>query len=550
MLNESIGRRVTGGAGKIGLILCGFGITTALVFSVDVSALWRDLMTVGFGLAIILALHVVVMAIDAMSWRALLPKHNTGSFVLLLWARWVRESTNLLLPVAQVGGEVAGVRLLTLNGVSLRSASASVILDKLAEGLSQLIFATTGLVLLIAMRGVSDLALAIAAGLAIVGIAAISGVAIQYAGGFSGAERWLYRVCLRIHPRARDAFASVAETIRSTSRTRPLAISVGQHLAAWCLGSSEVWLALRFMGHPISAPTALAIESLGSVVTAAGFIVPGAIGVQETGYMAIGAALGLPAELGLAMSLVKRARQILLGLPALASWQASELGWLRLRRRERSRVRRYAPAPSSASNAYVRRAIRVFMRPLANTGLTPNHLTTLRIATGVAAGAACCLGTAAGNWWAGGLWIVSCLIDRADGEFARLTKQCSRRGQLYDYAGDVALNAGIFLAIGIGLQHAGDASWMVALGAWTMLAIAGASVLAETLERRIGEKSFPSQAGFDFDDILFVLGPVLWFGHGFALLIGGAIGGPVAALILGVRLGQLPAPSPRIAGAD
>ncbi|MGH6982869.1 MAG: lysylphosphatidylglycerol synthase domain-containing protein [Stellaceae bacterium] len=547
MLNESIGRRVTGGAGKIGLILCGFGIMTALVFSVDVRALWRDLMMVGFGLTIILALHTVVIAIDGMSWRTLLPKRDAATFPLLVWARWVRESTNLLLPVAQVGGEVAGVRLLTLNGVSLRIASASVILDKLAEGMSQLIFAMLGLGILIVAHGASDLALAIATALAIVSIAIIGIVAVQRAGGFAGVERWLFSVCTRIHPPARDALASVVETIRSTGRVRPFAVSVGQHLAAWCIGSGEIWLALRFMGHPISVPTTLAIESLGSVITAAGFIVPGAIGVQESGYMAIGAALGLPAELGLAISLVKRARQILLGLPALASWQASELGWLRLRRRDHVRI---GAPPSSASNAYVRRAIRVGLRPLANTGLTPNHLTTLRIATGVAACAACCLGTTAGNWWAGGLWIVSCVVDRADGEFARLTKQCSRVGHVYDYYGDVALNAVIFLAIGIGLRHAVGASWTIALGVWTTLAIATASILAETLERRIGEKSFPSQAGFDFDDILFVLAPVLWFGYGYPLLVGGAIGGPVAALILAVRLSQLPAPPPRALAAE
>src|SRR5579872_960141 len=379
MLHEYIGRRVIGGAGKIGLVLCGFGIVTALVFSVDVGALRHDLMTVGFGLVFILALHVVVIAIDGMSWRTLLPKRDAATFVLLVWARWVRESTNLLLPVAQIGGEVAGVRLLTLNGVSLRNASASVVLDKLTEGMSQLLFAVLGLGILIAARGASDLALAIATALAVVSIAVTGIVAAQYAGGFAGVERWLCLVCTRIHPRARDAFAGVLETIRSTGRVRPMATSVGQHLAAWCVGSGETWLALRFMGHPIGVPTALAIESLGSVITAAGFIVPGAIGVQESGYMAIGAALGLPAELGLAISLVKRARQILLGLPALASWQASELGWLRLQRRERGRVRRYAPAPSSASNAYVRRAMRVLLRPLANTGLTPNHLTTLRI---------------------------------------------------------------------------------------------------------------------------------------------------------------------------
>ncbi|MGH6995086.1 MAG: lysylphosphatidylglycerol synthase domain-containing protein, partial [Stellaceae bacterium] len=179
MLNESIGRRVTGGAGKISLILCGFGIMTALVFSVDVRALWHDLTMVGFGLTIILALHAVVIAIDGMSWRTLLPKRDAATFPLLVWARWVRESTNLLLPVAQVGGEVAGVRLLTLNGVSLRIASASVILDKLAEGMSQLIFAMLGLGILIVAHGASDLALAIATALAIVSIAIIGIVAVQ-----------------------------------------------------------------------------------------------------------------------------------------------------------------------------------------------------------------------------------------------------------------------------------------------------------------------------------------------------------------------------------
>src|SRR5579872_2316790 len=262
MLNESIGRRVIGGAGKIGLVLCGFGIVTALVFSVDVGALRHDLMTVGFGLVFILALHVVVIAIDGMSWRTLLPKRDAATFVLLVWARWVRESTNLLLPVAQIGGEVAGVRLLTLNGVSLRNASASVILDKFAEGMSQLIFAVVGLGILILAHGISDLVLAIAAGLAVVSVAAIGVIAVQRAGGFVDIERWLYGIGRRINPRATDALKSVVETVKSTSRAHRIAIGVGQHLAAWCLGSGEVWIALHFMGHPISVLTALTIESL------------------------------------------------------------------------------------------------------------------------------------------------------------------------------------------------------------------------------------------------------------------------------------------------
>ncbi|MGH6968767.1 MAG: lysylphosphatidylglycerol synthase domain-containing protein [Stellaceae bacterium] len=550
MLNESAGRRAVGRAGKAGLIIVGFGIATALVLSVDIRALWRDLAAVGFGLTIILALHVTVMAIDGMGWRTLLPKRDAGTFVLLLWARWVRESTNLLLPVAQIGGEVAGARLLVLNHVSLRHAGASVILDKLAEALSQLAFATVGLCILVTICGASDLAIGIATGLMVVGAAAIGAIGIRRVGGFAHVERWLCAIARKFHPFALDGFTDIADTIKATCRARRLAVSAALHLAAWCLGSAEVWLALRFMGHPIGAPAALAIESLGSTVAAAGFMVPGAIGVQESGYTVIGAALGLPVELALAMSLVKRMRQILLGLPALASWQACELGWLGPRRHRSRRRIGHGQAASSASNAYVRRLIRVLLRPVAGTGLTPNHLTTLRIATGLAACAACCLGTTSGNWWAGGWWIASCLFDRADGELARLTGQCSRWGQRYDYVDDVALNAGIFMAMGIGLRHAADGTWMMALGIWTMLAVAAASIVAERLERCIGEKSFPAQAGFDFGDILFVFAPVLWSGHAPALLVGAAVGGTAAGLILFKRLGRMNGASARALATD
>lgn len=329
MHEERIKRRAFGQAGKIILILLGLGLTAMLVRSVDLRALWHDLAAVGIGLTVILALHVVVIAIDGIAWRTLLPTREAGSFAVLLWARWVRESANLLLPVAQVGGEVVGTRLLVMNGVTLRHASASVILDKLMEAVALFVFAFTGLAVLVAIRGINDLTRGIAIALAIVAAIALGAIAIRRAGGFAPIERWLSTIVRKINTAAFHEFAGIAEAIKATGRARRLMAAAALHLTAWTLGCGEVWLALRYMGHPISAPAALVIESLGSSVIAAGFMVPGAIGVQEGGYMAISAALGLPPELGLAVSLVKRTRQILLGLPALASWQAAELTWLR-----------------------------------------------------------------------------------------------------------------------------------------------------------------------------------------------------------------------------
>ncbi len=321
-------RQLIGRAGKFALIVLGGVLTAALVFSVDMHALWRDLAAVGIGFGAILALHIVVTAIDGSGWRSLLPADDRGSAALLLWARCVRESANLLLPVAQVGGEVVGARILVLNGVRLRHAGASVILDKLTEAATQVLFAAMGLAALVALRGASDLARGIGLGLAGVCALAAATIGVRQAGGFARLERRLLAVARKILALAPDEFAAIATAMKSSGRARRLVRAVCLHLGAWCLSCGEVWLALRFMGHPIGIAAALAIESLGSTVAAAGFLVPGALGVQESGYMAISVALGLPAELGLAMSLVRRARQIVLGLPALASWQVAELGWV------------------------------------------------------------------------------------------------------------------------------------------------------------------------------------------------------------------------------
>ncbi|MDQ2694335.1 MAG: TIGR00374 family protein, partial [Pseudomonadota bacterium] len=101
-----------------------------------------------------------------------------------------------------------------------------------------------------------------------------------------------------------------------------------RQLLAWLLGAGEVWLGLYFLGYPVGLLEAVLLESLGQAVRSAAFAVPGALGVQEGGYMLLGGVLGLSPEAGLALSLVRRVRELLLGIPALLAWQAAEGRWL------------------------------------------------------------------------------------------------------------------------------------------------------------------------------------------------------------------------------
>jgi uncharacterized membrane protein YbhN (UPF0104 family) len=104
-----------------------------------------------------------------------------------------------------------------------------------------------------------------------------------------------------------------------------LFISGFWHMAAWLLGVAEVWFALSLPGHPVGIGAALLFESLGQAIRTGAFAVPGGLGVQEGGYVLVGAALGIEPGVALALSLARRVRELLLGLPGLAVWQASAI---------------------------------------------------------------------------------------------------------------------------------------------------------------------------------------------------------------------------------
>jgi uncharacterized membrane protein YbhN (UPF0104 family) len=111
-----------------------------------------------------------------------------------------------------------------------------------------------------------------------------------------------------------------------------LAAALLVHLGVWFFGVFEVLVALRLMGFPVGYGEALAIESVGQAVRAAAFLMPGALGVQEAGFIAVCAVYGIPAPQALALSLVKRVPDLTLGVPFLFVWHAHESRALMRRR--------------------------------------------------------------------------------------------------------------------------------------------------------------------------------------------------------------------------
>ena len=95
-------------------------------------------------------------------------------------------------------------------------------------------------------------------------------------------------------------------------------------LAVWVLGAAEIYAALYFMGYEVTIADALLLESLVLATRTAAFFVPGALGVQEGVLVLLGGVVGLGPDVALALSLVKRVRELVIGVPGLLAWQIAE----------------------------------------------------------------------------------------------------------------------------------------------------------------------------------------------------------------------------------
>jgi len=173
------------------------------------------------------------------------------------------------------------------------------------------------------------------------------------------------------------------------------------------------------------------------------------------------------------------------------------------------------------------------VRPLMGTRITPNQLTGVRLVCGLAAAGALSLGASPWPDVGAALFVVSMLLDRADGDLARLTERVSPQGHRFDLVADALCNAVVFLGLGIGLRHGAYGPWAVAMGLAAGLAVAAVLVLVIRAERLrgAGAAEIGTFSGFDADDAMVSIPIAVWLGWSQGLLLAAAIGAPAFALL-------------------
>jgi putative membrane protein len=316
----------------------GVGVWSVGIAACIALAVWSGLDDIGqavasvgwWGVAGVALTRTATVAIAGAGWWRLFPAAAPGDgnplrLRIAVLLRFIREAVNSLLPLTQVGGDIISARLLTFWGVPGARGAASLIVDVLMQAATQFVFAALGIITLIAIGTDTTIAAAAAASLAV--------AAPLLAGFYVAQRRWGHRVLHAVLGRLSGdkswrVLGKVDTVYRNLSeiyagRSRLLASSV-VHMAGWLVGVAEVLIVLRCMGLPATVGEALVIESLIQAVRGAAFAVPSALGAQEAGLILLCGLFQIPADQALALSFIKRAADLAIGVPGLVALQVLE----------------------------------------------------------------------------------------------------------------------------------------------------------------------------------------------------------------------------------
>jgi putative membrane protein len=306
--------------------IAGLGLIGVLVAYFGADAVTRSLLAVGWvGFGTICLIHLALIVIMGIAWWVLTPGRSPWTSI---WGRLVRDTGSELLPLSQVGGYVLGARAITLAGVPTTIAAASTIVDVSFEFIAQIAFTTLGLVWLMRLRSDAAVVVPVASGIAVASILG-TGLLVAQRRGFDLLDRFAATLGRQWTDRTAAGAAVLHAAIAAIYRRRAgVYTSFILHFGCWIAATIEAWLALRFAGAPLGFGAVLVIESLIYAVRSLAFAIPNAVGVQEGAYIILGESFGLTPEMALALSLLKRARDLVIGVPVLAAWHLLETGRL------------------------------------------------------------------------------------------------------------------------------------------------------------------------------------------------------------------------------
>jgi len=326
----------------------GLALFIILLVRHNVGSILDAVAQAGWGILAVFAAHAFSRLFDTLSWRALLSKEHRPALWRLLLIHWIGDSVSAMLPVAQVGGEIIRVQMLsktdgpTGKPIPLPVATSSVLVGMTVSLGTQILFLLSGLALLVLLTGEHGLTVPI---LVAASLSALAGI------GFYAAQRaGMFRLAMKIisHVAKGEEWAGLVSKgeeldadVRACYARRGAVLECAWwNMCCWAAGALEIWAALWALGIAGGYGVAYTMESIAQGIRSAAFLVPGALGFQEGGYLGIGRLLGISSTGALALSLIRRVRELAFGIPGVVVWRwlAGRRLWTRASRFDESAI--------------------------------------------------------------------------------------------------------------------------------------------------------------------------------------------------------------------
>jgi putative membrane protein len=311
----------------VGVVVWCAGITACIALSIwfGLDDVGNALASVGWGMLGVVLTRAATVSIAGAGWWLLFPVGRPLRLRVAVLLRLIREGVNGLLPLTQVGGDIIGARLLTFWAVPGPLGAATIIVDVLLQALTLFLFVALGIMTLIAFGTGTTVAGAAAASLAV----AAPTLGVFYLAQRRGGHRVLHFLLSRLKGDSNWRLLGTVDAVYQNlsviyAQRSGLAASGVVHMVGWLVGVGEVLIVLRCMGLPVTVGEALVIESLVQAVRGAAFAVPGALGAQEAGLILLCGIFQIPPDQALALSFVKRAADLVIGVPGLVVLQILE----------------------------------------------------------------------------------------------------------------------------------------------------------------------------------------------------------------------------------
>lgn len=327
-------------ARRLGL-LAGVGIFIWILAQADLPAVWAQVRGLRWGFAFIFLYYAVIFGLDTLGWKFALSRQAQRKvrWDELFRTRLAGEAFNYVTPTGYIGGEPVKAMLLSRrHGIPMADGMASVVVAKTTLVFSMLAFILLGIAVTLLTQSVDASVLRwVWVTLPVLTTLLLLFLGAQFLQPFRRGRDLAHGMSVWARlPRFSGWIRRVTEKVQEWDhailafyRKSPGAVfwSLAFHFLGWLAGVVEIYVILRLLGIEVTLATAFSIEALWVLLKTAAFVIPGSLGASEGMLLLICGGLGVSAVPGLALGLLRRAREILWVGLGLLEFSRSGQGW-------------------------------------------------------------------------------------------------------------------------------------------------------------------------------------------------------------------------------